>query len=119
MSFAQCFGFKNIQNLIRKMKTKRCTYDYVEIMACPGGCLNGGGQIKPDAKTDNAKAMLSRLAKIHSDRLRRAPVASPLLPLVEEWVGAGSGASRSPQTLLRTQYHAIDKASANPLAIKW
>ncbi|KAL1726812.1 iron hydrogenase [Schizophyllum commune] len=22
-------------------------YDYVEVMACPGGCVNGGGQIKP------------------------------------------------------------------------
>ncbi|KAL5485235.1 NAR1 [Sanghuangporus weigelae] len=22
-------------------------YDYVEIMACPGGCVNGGGQLKP------------------------------------------------------------------------
>lgn len=22
-------------------------YDYVEVMACPGGCVNGGGQLKP------------------------------------------------------------------------
>lgn len=24
-------------------------YDYVEVMACPGGCVNGGGQIRPPA----------------------------------------------------------------------
>ncbi|KAI0930318.1 hypothetical protein AcV5_007068 [Taiwanofungus camphoratus] len=24
-------------------------YDYVEVMACPGGCVNGGGQLKPPA----------------------------------------------------------------------
>lgn len=24
-------------------------YDYVEVMACPGGCINGGGQLRPPA----------------------------------------------------------------------
>lgn len=42
---ARVYGFKNIQNLIRKIKSKKCKYEYVEIMACPSGCLNGGGQI--------------------------------------------------------------------------
>lgn len=51
---ALVYGFKNIQNLVRQVKTKKCGYDYVEIMACPSGCINGGGQIKsndPMAKT--------------------------------------------------------------------
>ena len=26
---------------------KERAYDYVEVMACPGGCVNGGGQLKP------------------------------------------------------------------------
>lgn len=30
-------GFRNIQNLVQKMKRKKPTYDYVEIMACPSG----------------------------------------------------------------------------------
>lgn len=30
-------GFRNIQNLVQKMKRKRCNYDYVEVMACPSG----------------------------------------------------------------------------------
>lgn len=39
-SFAIIYGFRNIQNLIRnKNKIK---YHYMEIMACPGGCINGG-----------------------------------------------------------------------------
>ncbi|KAK9451508.1 iron hydrogenase [Limtongia smithiae] len=66
---AQVYGFRNIQNLVRKLKTggvatKRTVvsrkkaagtattavlnpmdYVYVEVMACPGGCINGGGQI--------------------------------------------------------------------------
>jgi len=26
-------------------------YDYVEVMACPGGCVNGGGQLRPIARS--------------------------------------------------------------------
>lgn len=46
LRFAAAYGFRNIQMLMRKLKTKRCEYQYVEVMACPSGCLNGGGQIK-------------------------------------------------------------------------
>ena len=64
------YGFRNIQNLVRKLKPTRISklsgkaigarksttsstpaateYAYVEVMACPGGCTNGGGQIKFD-----------------------------------------------------------------------
>ncbi|CDZ98585.1 iron hydrogenase [Phaffia rhodozyma] len=60
---AKCYGFKNLQNVVRKSKptssalssrpglgraaAKDKTYDYVEVMACPSGCVNGGGQLKP------------------------------------------------------------------------
>jgi len=44
---ARVYGFKNIQNLIRQIKTStKNTYSYIELMACPGGCFNGGGQIR-------------------------------------------------------------------------
>jgi iron only hydrogenase large subunit-like protein len=31
---------------VQSIKRKKCEYSYVEIMACPGGCYGGGGQIK-------------------------------------------------------------------------
>lgn len=37
LSVAIVNGFRNIQNLVQKMKRKKRTYDYVEIMACPSG----------------------------------------------------------------------------------
>ncbi|ETN46589.1 uncharacterized protein HMPREF1541_00775 [Cyphellophora europaea CBS 101466] len=63
MKCARYYGFRNIQNLVRKLKPARQSklpgaakraptkdagseYAYVEVMACPGGCTNGGGQIK-------------------------------------------------------------------------
>ncbi|KAL8970892.1 MAG: hypothetical protein Q9197_003569 [Variospora fuerteventurae] len=71
---ARYYGSRNIANLVRKLKppkprrlplaTKKpssssavpaamsagamAEYAYVEVMACPGGCTNGGGQIKVD-----------------------------------------------------------------------
>ncbi|KAG6007845.1 Cytosolic Fe-S cluster assembly factor nar1 [Claviceps maximensis] len=67
---ARYYGFRNIQNLVRKLKPARPSrmpggrpfgsarrptgkpaaleYSYVEVMACPGGCTNGGGQVKVD-----------------------------------------------------------------------
>lgn len=79
-------GFKNIQNLVRKFKpgkigkinplssrrkirngesvlssidASKC--DYVEIMACPSGCINGGGQISHG--DGNEKEWLDKLIK--------------------------------------------------------
>jgi iron only hydrogenase large subunit-like protein len=69
---ARFYGFRNIQNLVRRLKPAKPSrmpggkpfgsarrvpagksssgpdYSYVEVMACPGGCTNGGGQIKVD-----------------------------------------------------------------------
>lgn len=46
LSFAILNGFRNVQNLVSRVKRKTCTYDYVEVSACPKGCLNGGAQLR-------------------------------------------------------------------------
>ncbi|KAH9697974.1 protein NAR1 [Citrus sinensis] len=33
--------------LFRRVKMRKCDYHFVEVMACPSGCMNGGGQVKP------------------------------------------------------------------------
>ena len=37
-------GLGNARRLIEAVKRGEATYDFVEIMACPGGCAGGGGQ---------------------------------------------------------------------------
>lgn len=39
LKFAAAYGFRNIQNLVQKMKRGRSSYHYVEVMACPSGEL--------------------------------------------------------------------------------
>ncbi|PSK45335.1 hypothetical protein B9Z65_2475 [Elsinoe australis] len=78
---ARYYGFRNIQNLVRRLRPAKQSrmpgaagrggarrvgngagagvkqegvegYDYVEVMACPGGCTNGGGQVKVQDVTE-------------------------------------------------------------------
>lgn len=44
---AAASGMKNAVRVIEEMKQNPYVYDYVEIMACPGGCIGGGGQPIP------------------------------------------------------------------------
>lgn len=78
---ARYYGFRNIQNLVRKLKPIKPSrmpgarpvgsarrlgakssspdYAYVEVMACPGGCTNGGGQIKIDDPAISGRSEVS------------------------------------------------------------
>ena len=51
---------------VRRIKRGACEYDYVEIMACPGGCLNGGGQVAP-AQGQTSQQLLDQLDTIYHD----------------------------------------------------
>ena len=37
-------GLKNAKVIMDKVKAGEADYQFIEIMACPGGCVNGGGQ---------------------------------------------------------------------------
>jgi len=37
LRFAYAYGFRNIQNIVQKIKKNNCQYQYIEIMACPSG----------------------------------------------------------------------------------
>ena len=43
-------GLGNTRALIDKMERGEVHYDFVEVMACPGGCVGGGGQPIHDGK---------------------------------------------------------------------
>ena len=47
-------GLANARHLIRAIKRREVHYEFVEIMACPGGCAGGGGQ--PVDGSDREKA---------------------------------------------------------------
>ena len=47
-------GLSNARDLLEALKKGEVKYDFVEVMACPGGCVGGGGQPIHD-RTEMAK----------------------------------------------------------------
>ena len=44
INIAVVSGLGNARKVMNQIKDKKCKYDFIEIMACPGGCVMGGGQ---------------------------------------------------------------------------
>ena len=44
LNVAVASGLANARKIVEQVKNGEKNYHFVEIMACPGGCINGGGQ---------------------------------------------------------------------------
>ena len=47
MRVAVVHGLNNAQKIVKLIKSGEKQYDFVEVMACPGGCIGGAGQPIP------------------------------------------------------------------------
>ena len=56
-------GLSNAKILMDKIKAGEADYHFIEIMACPGGCVNGGGQIQQPASIRNSVDLRAERAK--------------------------------------------------------
>ena len=115
LKFAFAYGFRNIQNVVQKIKRKKCTYDFIEIMACPSGCVNGGGQIRVETKED-AKQLLVKTEDLYQSLPCVRPEDSEQMSKLRQNLTKifGDGDSH----LFRTEYHEIKK-NVTALNIKW
>lgn len=109
LRFAVANGFRNIQNLVQKLKRNKSTYHYVEVMACPSGCLNGGAQTRPESGTA-ARDHLQQVKRLHEALPRANPEAGDLLRELD--------ARSERYDMLHTEYHAVEKMNT-ALNIKW
>ena len=44
LKVAIVYGLKNARTIMEQIKADKCPYHFVEVMACPGGCIDGAGQ---------------------------------------------------------------------------
>ena len=113
------YGFRNIQGLVRRMKLGKSPYDFVEIMACPSGCLNGGGQIRP-APGQSPAAIVQALEEGYTSLREGAPRTLRESAALDGFVDAASdewGFRIRPEqrALLETGYHAREKSVTSVL----
>lgn len=66
LKFLLAYGFRNVQNVTRALKREPNKWDFVEMMACPSGCANGGGQVPPQQSYLNAK-LLKRVEEAYME----------------------------------------------------
>ncbi|KAL6542638.1 hypothetical protein OROMI_024240 [Orobanche minor] len=114
LRFALCYGFRNLRNVVTKIKSGKCEYHFLEIMACPSGCLSGGGQIKPNPG-QSPKDFIQSLEATYS---KNVLVADPFenhrtRSLYTDWLGEPS--SEKAKRYLHTEYHPVVKSISSLL----
>ncbi len=100
---AQASGLGNARELLNKIKSGEETYHAIEIMACPGGCINGGGQPFIHGDTSIVKKRQEAIYGIDSDKAIRKSHENPVIKqLYKEWLGEPG--SHEAHKYLHTEY---------------
>jgi NADH-quinone oxidoreductase subunit G/NADP-reducing hydrogenase subunit HndD len=99
-------GLKNASDILNEIKAGRDDLHFIEIMACPGGCINGGGQpigVTPEA----VKARMKGLYKLDKSDSFRVSHQNPYIKrLYDEYLGEPLG--HKSHKLLHTTYQKRD-----------
>ena len=100
-------GTANAAKLLDKIKAGEAEYHFVEIMACPGGCINGGGQPIHDAYTRATVDLKGLRAKAlydadQSESLRKSHESPVVKEVYENYLGECGG--HKAHHLLHTTY---------------
>ena len=100
-------GLGNARKLIEKIKKGEADYQMVEIMACPGGCINGGGQpVQSDSVRNyvDLKAIRSKAPYDYDKQCKyRSSDESPIIKTIYDEFFDAPGKPRA-HKLLHTKY---------------
>lgn len=92
LKVAVASGLANARDLLEKIKAGEAEYHFIEIMGCPGGCVNGGGQpIQPasvrnfvDLKALRAKALYNADT---NKTVRKSHLNPAVMAVYDEFLG--------------------------------
>lgn len=99
---AVAHGLVNARTIMDKVKNGEATYHFIEIMACPGGCLGGGGQPIPT----NAEIRDKRAKAIYAEdmgmQIRKSHENPEVVEIYKDFLGKPN--SHKSHELLHTHY---------------
>ena len=109
---AVAHGLSNARNLLNLVRSGEKHYDFIEAMACPGGCVTGGGQPivtaqikgKINIKQERAKAIYNEDKALPIRKSHKNPY---ITQIYEEFLGAPN--SHLSHELLHTKYEKRNK----------
>ena len=102
-------GLGNARRVLEQMKRGEIDFDFLEVMACPNGCIGGGGQPIPN----NAKIRKARAKAIYNTDRRKELRRSHENPLIQEIYKdfLKEPGSKKSEKYLHTEYY--------PYQFKW
>ncbi len=109
LEVAVAHGLGNAEQVISSIKSGEKQYHFVEVMACPGGCIGGGGQ----PRYTNNEVRQARIEAIYREdegkKLRKSHENPAVMQLYADFLTDGPLGHRSHE-LLHTSYTPRDKA---------
>ncbi len=111
IKIAVVHGLKNTGELLKKMEKGEVFYHFVEVMACPGGCIGGGGQprsLDPNVLTKRAQGIYTI---DEMKEVRKSHENPSIKKLYEEFLGKPLG--ELSEKLLHTHYKDRSKSWRN------
>ncbi len=112
LNVAVASGLANAKRLLDSVKSGEKTYHFIEIMGCPGGCVNGGGQPVQPARIRNWVDLKSlRAAALYQEDkdlpLRKSHENPTLQQIYKEFLK--SPGSHVAHQVLHTSYRKLDR----------
>lgn len=100
-------GLANANELLTKVKNGEANYHFIEIMGCPGGCVNGGGQPRQPANVRNFTDIRALRAKAlydydEANTIRKSHENPNVKKLYDEYLGEPG--SHKAHKILHTSY---------------
>ncbi|MCH4178940.1 MAG: [FeFe] hydrogenase, group A [Megasphaera sp.] len=99
---AVCNSLGAAQTMMDKVRNGTAEYDFIEIMACPGGCIGGGGQPIPTSMEIKKKRMEALYRIDDMSQLRKSHDNPRIQALYHDWLGKPLG--EKAHQLLHTYY---------------
>jgi iron only hydrogenase large subunit-like protein len=108
LKVAVAHGLGNARKVIERIRAGEAEYHFVEVMACPGGCIGGGGP--PRLTTDAVRK--ARIRAIYKEdegkQLRKSHENPEIKQIYEEFLGTPLG--EKSHHLLHTHYTKRERA---------
>lgn len=98
---------RNARKIMEEVKKGISPYDFIEIMACPGGCIGGGGQPIGTTNAIRQKRMAALYQIDRSLPIRKSHENPDIQKLYADFLG--EPLSEKAHELLHTTYHKADK----------
>lgn len=95
-------GLTNAKELMQAVKEGKAEYHFIEVMACPGGCLGGGGQPIPTNPLIRGKRMEAIYAEDEGMAIRKSHENPEVALIYKEFLGKPLG--HKSHELLHTHY---------------